>query len=46
MPVNTRFILLFAFVHSSAFAAAAPLDSRRVSDTVIEEGTPIGVSNR
>jgi hypothetical protein len=46
MPVNTRFILLLAFVHSSAFAAALPLDSRRVSDTVIEDGTPLGVSSR
>ena len=46
MPVNTRFILLLAFVHSSAFAAAVPLDPRRVSDTVIEDGTPLGVSNR
>jgi hypothetical protein len=46
MPVNARFILLLAFVHSSAFAAAVPLDSRRVSDTVIEDGTPLGVSNR
>jgi hypothetical protein len=46
MPVNARFVLLLAFVHSSAFAAAVPLDSRRVSDTVIEDGTPLGVSNR
>ena len=46
MPVNARFILLLAFVHSSAFAVAVPLDSRRVSDTVIEDGTPLGVSNR
>ena len=46
MPVNTRFVLLLAFVHFSAFAAAVPLDSRRVSDTVIEDGTPLGVSNR
>ena len=38
MPVNARFILLLAFVHASAFAAAVPLDSRRVSDTVIEDG--------
>ncbi|KAH9073556.1 hypothetical protein EDB83DRAFT_81842 [Lactarius deliciosus] len=46
MPVNARFVLLFAFVHFSAYAAAAPLDSRRVSDTVIEDGTPLGVSNK
>ena len=46
MPVNARFILLLAFVYSSAFAVAVPLDSRRVSDTVIEDGTPLGVSNR
>ena len=46
MPVNARFILLLAFVHSSAFAAAVPLDSRRVSDTVIEDGTPLGVSSK
>ncbi|KAH8986697.1 hypothetical protein EDB92DRAFT_1878395 [Lactarius akahatsu] len=46
MPVNARFVLLFAFVHFSAYAAAAPLDSRRVSDTVIEGGTPLGVSNK
>ncbi|KAF8259176.1 hypothetical protein EI94DRAFT_1707332 [Lactarius quietus] len=39
MPLNARFILLLAFVHSSAFAAAIPLESWRVSDTVIEDGT-------
>lgn len=34
MPVGTRFILLLAFVRSSALRAAIPLDSRRISDTV------------
>ena len=46
IPVNAQFTLLHSFVHSSAFAVAVPLGSRRVLDTVIEEGTPLGVSNR
>ncbi|KAN0134808.1 hypothetical protein V8E53_007182 [Lactarius tabidus] len=34
-------IISLAFVRPSAFAAAVPLDSRRVSDTVIEGSTPL-----
>ncbi|KAF8260992.1 hypothetical protein EI94DRAFT_1810953 [Lactarius quietus] len=46
MPVNAHFILLLAFVHSSAFASPVPLDSRRVQTPSSSMGPPLGVSNR
>jgi hypothetical protein len=33
------------FVHSIVFVATIPLGSWHVSDTIIEDGTPLGISN-
>jgi hypothetical protein len=37
--------MLLAFVQSSAFIAAVPFDSWCVSDTIIEDSAPLGISN-